>query len=244
MSGSELHKSKASMHNAIETTDVNNMLRKDGISKKGRPEWLRKVYGACGMLAPTVGLISLYDSVRDYAHFSWAHQAISDLFVGKGDPAITAGAIAAGLLTAGVSLGLYENLPKSRFTTAGATLLGIGGVSLAAMAVGQGKFEYLHDPMAVNYFVSSAVGLMTIGTGLLRETYKRALGAATVASGIGTLAVLSNAMGASAKAVPETVAASIIGTWIFCAGARLVLEKEEHKGQNAGLIRVTTKATP
>lgn len=212
------------------------MLRKESDQNSTKREWIRRVSGTCGMLGPTVGMLSVYDSVKDYAHFSWKHQAISDIFSTRAGHILTTGMVAAGLLTTTMAYGLHENHPKNGIAKAGTALLGIGGVSLATMAISQGSLSYLHYPMALGYFTSTSAALMALGTDFLRRQRSKVIGTSTFIAGFGSLGVLATTL-YSGLAFQEVIASSMLGTWVFCAGAALALGKEK------GMLASETKFT-
>jgi hypothetical membrane protein len=193
--------------------------------------------GVSGILAPGVGLSSVYMAATHYGNFSWRHQAISDLFHSNVTNILTPGTIAAGLLMTGLSFGISMEFPKSRALKVSSILLGIAGASLALTGMAQGELHFLHKPAIATYFVATSASLISSGIGLLKKNYAKWVGYAAVASGVAELGILSTRI-YPGIAIKEAAASGLIGLWLTLAGTKLVMNGISDKIDNAGMLRV------
>ncbi|MDE1870636.1 MAG: DUF998 domain-containing protein [Candidatus Micrarchaeota archaeon] len=223
------HKDTIALRNK---THVSDLIRKENKSTdsciEDKSGHVKKFYGMAGMLGPAIGWVSLYVATRNYAGFSWKTQAVSDFFSTRADGVLTAGLFASGILTSASAYGLGKKYSDSNTLRAGAILLGIGGASLAAVSISHGDLSFMHVPAATGYFAATSASLIILGTGFLKDGYKKAIGAVTVSAGLASLAILSTRV-YPGIAIKETLSSVLYGSWVFGAGAGMLFSSTRKK---------------
>jgi hypothetical membrane protein len=225
--------SKSSVSNpALRGQPITGLVRTEPNDRTESTSKIKKIYGMAGMLGPTIGLLSLYAATKDCTNFSWQTQAISDFFSTKADSIMTMGLVASGALTAISANGLYEKYSNSGILRTGAILLGIGGMSLAAVGIAHNNLSFMHVPAATGYFTATPASLITLGAGFLKDKYKKIVGGSTLAVGIVSLAILAENF-YPGLAIKETVSSALFGSWVFGAGTSMLFSRENSNNRSS-----------
>lgn len=189
----------------------------------GASSSLVKWGGVCGILGVVVSLGLVLAATVLEPSFRWDEKALSDLGVSTAAPVFNAAVILGGLLTIPFGLGVRAWLPSRRLADVGATILVIGGVSLALVGVFTLDYPGLHAAVALGYFVLVPVGMLLLAFVFDDVRWRWFTVAIAVAALVSILVLplaLANAVG---FAVPEVIEALFLSVWIALAGVRMVL---------------------
>jgi hypothetical membrane protein len=189
---------------------------------------LVRLFGYFGILAPIVGFLIIYLSIRTAPWFSWTGNALSDL----GVEGFTAVLFNDGLtMTAAVmiafSMGLYELTKEDRVGRIGfrfyfAACLFLLGIGFFPETAGD-----IHTYFSVAFFVVLPLSLLFFALYMFRNGMRN-LG--VLSAVLGAVAALVWAPSWGAKAIPEALSALAAGVWSVVLGAwmtRMEMDEEQ-----------------
>ncbi len=178
--------------------------------------------GLCGILTPILTLTLIFVSVAVSPWFDWHNNALSDMGVSSTAPLFN------GALLIGGALYLVFVIGLLRWWNVSSLLLKIAAFFLLAGAVGLffvGVFTEdagrIHYVVAVTYFIATPVAYVLLGSDLLKRG-DRVPGTLSIAAGLAALLMILF-VPHKRWAVPEILAAVVIGAWTFSFGVKLLL---------------------
>jgi hypothetical membrane protein len=183
---------------------------------------LAQIAGWCGIASPVLSLSLIFQAVAVSPWFDWHRNALSDLGVGASGALFNSATSLGGALTVVLILGLVRTLKLGRLGELGAVFALLGAVGLSLVGVFPEDRGAIHFAVALTYFFATPLGCLLIGLGLL-ETRRPFGGVLTVSAGLAALLLITRTPHAG-NAVPEILAALVMGGWVFAAGMALLTE--------------------
>jgi hypothetical membrane protein len=189
---------------------------------------LIRAAGVCGVAAPVVSFTLLLRAVALSPWFDWHRDALSDLAMREQAALFNVALLGSGCLTLLFALGLRRWLGRGWAATLGCGALFASAIALMALAPVNESYGKIHYWLAVSYYLLAPLGYWPIAWALWRRGERLAAWLTLSAS----LAALAFAILTPHKglAVPEMLAALVLGAWSFALGMRLLASPEEPKG--------------
>jgi hypothetical membrane protein len=185
---------------------------------------LRRLAGICGVAAPLVSSGLIFIAMAMSPWFSWQDYGLSALGVGPTPTPFNAGVLAGGLLYLIFAVG-FARQPRS-VSPAGRIARGLliaSAIGLMLVGIFNDDAGRIHDIVSVVYFTGTAAAYMLLGIDGLRQG-DRESGLLTLIAGCATILVFV-VVPHKKLAVPEILAATIIGTWTLSMGVNLLFGK-------------------
>ena len=192
----------------------------------------QRLAGACGIATPVISLTLTFAAVIVTPWFSWQQNALSDMGVSTTPNPFNFGLVLGGLLNLVFTIGLLRQMDRSWLARLGGLALSIGAIALPLIGLITEDKQPWHRNIAASYFVFTPLAYLFIGTWSFRRGRKTD-GSLTLAAGVVALLVifLRDALTHQAGiAVPEILAALIMGSWTFSMGIRLLFQPGPAKG--------------
>jgi hypothetical membrane protein len=188
----------------------------------------KRLAGICGILTPTITLMLIFIAIKLSPWFSWHDNALSDLGVSATpNPFNAALLIGGGLQLVFVLGGLRSAIGPGRLARVGFWVLLIGAIALPLIGLVTEDYGRTHYYVAATYFVGTPLGYCLLGGSMIRRG-DRVAGILSIAAGIA--AILAIALVPHKRiAVPEILAATIMGAWTFAMSVKLLFEKPHHE---------------
>ena len=188
----------------------------------------KRLAGICGLLTPTTTLTLIFISIKLSPWFSWHDNALSDLGVSATPHLFNAALLIGGALQLVFVLGgLRSSIGPERLARVGFWALLIGAIALPLIGVVTEDYGRTHYYVAATYFLATPLGYCLLGGSMIRRG-DRVAGSLSMAAGIA--AILAIALVPHKRiAVPEILAATIMGAWTFSVGIRLLFENSPHE---------------
>ncbi len=184
---------------------------------------LSRIAGICGLLTPTITLTLIFISIKMSPWFSWHDNALSDMGISPTfnlfNPALLIGG---GLHLIFVFGGLRSTLGTSRLAHAGFWLMVVGAIALPLISIITEDYGRTHYYVAATYFIATPLGYILIG-GAWYRCNDRLSGLLSIAAGVAALLAIT-LVPHKRIAVPEILAATLMGVWTFAVGLKLWLE--------------------
>ena len=191
----------------------------------------QRLAGACGIATPVISLTLTFAAVIVTPWFSWQQNALSDMGVSATPNPFNFGLVLGGLFNLVFTIGILRQMDRSRLARLGSLALLLGAIALPLIGLVTEDKRPWHWNIAASYFFFTPLAYLLIGTWSFRRGQKTA-GSLSVAAGVATLLVifLRDALTHQADiAVPEILAALIMGCWTFSMGMRLLLQPTTDK---------------
>jgi hypothetical membrane protein len=184
---------------------------------------LLRAAGWCGVASPMVSSTLIFVSIAMSPWFSWQNNGLSALGVSGTPNFFNAGIIGGGSLYLVFTLGFARWQPaRSRLeTVARAALIG-GAIGLILVGIFNDDSGRIHDVVAATYYVATPVAYLLSGGDWLRRG-ERVPGILTIAAGLAALLAIA-VVPHRQRAVPEILAATIIGSWTFAMSVKMLVE--------------------
>lgn len=187
-----------------------------------------RLAGWCGILAPIVTFSTTFASIALSPWFSWQDNGLSALGVGPNPTPFNAGLFSGGLLDVVFAIGLLRwRGARSNGAKLAGMLLFAGAGGLALVGVFPDNAGRIHDIVSALYFLATALACGLWGVEWLRQG-DRIGGMLSVAAGAATFLALTVVPHKRvAIAVPEILAATLLSSWSFSLGVKMLLEPEQ-----------------
>ena len=180
-----------------------------------------RLAGALGILTPIVMFGFILVAIGLSPWFSWQKNDLSDLGLNAMPNPFNATLAIGGAFYLVFVIGLLRWLGPSSFQSKlGGALMGLGAVALLLSGILTEYAGRIHHVMAVVYFVATPLAYLCIGAHLLRQGEVVA-GVLSLAAGLAIFCMIF-AVPHDGWAVPEILAALIIGAWTLSFGVKLL----------------------
>ena len=189
---------------------------------------LTRLARICGILTPIVTLTLIFISIKLSPWFSWHDNALSDLGVSATPNPFNAALLIGGALQlVFVIFGLRSMVGPGRLARVGLWAVFIGAIALPMIGIITEDYGRTHYYIAATYFVGTPLGYMLLGGSMIRRG-DRVAGILSIAAGLA--AILAIALVPHKRiAVPEILAATLMGAWTFAMGVKLLVEKPAYE---------------
>ncbi len=189
---------------------------------------LPRLAALCGLLTPVLTLTLIFIAIKLSPWFSWHDNALSDMGVSTPPNPFNAALLIGGALQlVFVIFGLRGSIGPGRLARLGFLAVLIGAIALPIIGIVTEDYGRAHYYVAATYFLATPLGYMLLGS-------------ATIKRGQPVEGILSIAAGAAAIlaitlvphkriAVPEILAAILMGAWTFAMSVKLLFEKRTHE---------------
>ncbi len=191
----------------------------------------QRLAGACGVAAPVTSLTLIFAAVIVSPWFSWQQNALSDMGVSATPNPFNFGLVMGGLFNLVLTAGILRQMDRSWLARLGSLTLSIGAIALPLIGIITENQRPWHWSIAASYFFFTPLAYLFIGTWSFRRGRKTD-GSLTLAAGVAALLIifLRDALTHHDDiAVPEILAALIIGCWTFSMGIRLLFQPAPDK---------------
>jgi len=189
---------------------------------------LKRFAALCGLLTPTITLTLIFISIKLSPWFSWHDNALSDMGVSATPNPFNAALLIGGALQlAFVIVGLRGSIGPGKLARLGWLAVLIGAIALPVIGIVTEDYGRAHYYVAATYFLATPLGYILIGSAAIKR--------GTVVEGVlsiaaGVAAVLAITLVPHKRiAVPEILAATIMGAWTFAMSVKLMFEKRSHE---------------
>jgi hypothetical membrane protein len=184
-----------------------------------------RLAGLFGILAPTITLTLIFVSIALSPWFSWHDNALSDMGVGQTALLFNSALLFGGLMYLVFITGFLRWIGlKSALARIGAGFMLAGGIGLGLVGIFTEAAGRLHYAVAATYFLATPLAYVLLGSEWLRRS-KRVPGFLSIAAGLAAFLMIA-AVPHKRIAVPEILAAVIIGAWTFSIGLKMLIEPE------------------
>lgn len=192
------------------------------------PAPLTRLAGLCGLLTPVLTLTLIFVAIALSPWFSWHDNALSDLGVSATpNPFNAALLIGGGLYLVLVVFGVRGIIGPGRLARTGFGLLLLGAIALPLIGIFTETYGRTHYYVAATYFLATPLGYVLIGRAWLR-CGARLSGVLSIAAGVAALFAIT-LVPHRRIAVPEILAATLMGAWTFSIGVKLWLKESPHE---------------
>ena len=182
-----------------------------------------RVAGLFGILTPIFTLTLIFVSVAVSPWFDWHNNALSDMGVSSTATLFNATLLIGGALYLVFVIGLLRwRGTSSLLMKIAAFFLLAGAVGLILVGIFTEDAGRIHYVVAVTYFIATPLAYVLLGVDILRRG-EQVPGTLSIAAGLAAL-LLIIFVPHKRWAVPEILAAVVIGAWTFSFGVRLLLE--------------------
>ena len=191
----------------------------------------QRLAGACGVVAPVTSLTLIFTAVSVSPWFSWQQNALSDMGVSATPNPFNFGLVLGGLFNLVFTIGILRQMDRSRLARLGSLALLLGAIALPLIGLVTEDKRPWHWNIAASYFFFTPLAYLCIGTWSFRRGRKTG-GSLTLAAGIAALLVIflrNTLVHQGDIAVPEILAALIMGCWTCSMGMRLLFEPATDK---------------
>jgi hypothetical membrane protein len=189
---------------------------------------LLRIGGICGSLAPVVTLTLIFISIRLSSWFSWHDNALSDLGVSATPNPFNAALLIGGALQlVFVIFGLRSMVGPGRLARVGLWAVSIGAIALPMIGIITEDYGRTHYYVAATYFVGTPLSYGLLGSSMIRHG-DRIAGILSISAGIAAIVAIT-LVPHKRIAVPEILAATIMGAWTFAMGVKLLVEKPSYE---------------
>jgi hypothetical membrane protein len=190
---------------------------------------MRKIFAACGILAPLAAFSGIFLALAAFPSFSWEGNALSDLGrLGKPSAAFfNTGLIAGGILSSIFAIGLFSLL-QSTLGKVGSLALFLDSLALAAIGIFPSGSSQLHFAASVAFFALFPIAGVAVGASLGKISAK----ASTLTFLLGALAALPWAIHlafpfGSNVAIPEFLSSLSAGIWEVSASIAILRQSAQ-----------------
>jgi hypothetical membrane protein len=180
-----------------------------------------RLAGICGLLTPIVTLTLIFISIKLSPWFSWHDNALSDLGVSATPNLFNAALLLGGALQLVFVLGgLRLSIGPGRLARVGFWALLIGAIALPLIGIVTEDYGRTHYFVAATYFLATPLGYILSGGAAIKRG-QPVEGILSIAAGVA--AILAIALVPHKRiAVPEILAATIMGAWTFAMSVKLL----------------------
>jgi hypothetical membrane protein len=184
-----------------------------------------RLVGLCGMLAPIVTLTLIFVSIALSPWFDWHNNALSDIGVSSTASFFNATLLLGGAFYLVFAIGFLRwHRVSSLLSKIAAFFMLAGGAGLMLIGLFPEDAGDIHYVVAVTYFLATPLAYVLLGIDLLRRGTPIP-GALSIAAGLAALCLIFF-VPHKHYAVPEILAAVIIGAWTLSFGVKMLIEPE------------------
>jgi hypothetical membrane protein len=189
-----------------------------------------RLAGLFGIITPILTLTLIFVSIALSPWFNWHNNALSDMGVSSTANFFNAALAIGGVLYLMFAIGFLRWLNlSSMLSKMAAVFLLVGGVGLLLIGIFPEDAGRIHYVVAVTYFVATPLAYALLGVVLLKRG-ERTPGVLSIAAGLGALCMIL-LVPHKRWAVPEILAAVLIGAWTLSFGVKLLIEPESRHEQ-------------
>lgn len=189
---------------------------------------LKRLAALCGLLTPVLTLTLIFVAIALSPWFSWHDNALSDLGVSATpNPFNAALLIGGGLHLAFVVFGMRGIIGPGRLARLGLGILLLGAIALPLIGIFTETYGRTHYYVAATYFLATPLGYILLGSAWLKRG-ERVIGTLSIAAGVAALLAIT-LVPHKRIAVPEILAATLMGAWTFSIGVKLWLKESPHE---------------
>jgi hypothetical membrane protein len=204
---------------------------------------LTRIFGLCGILAPVIGISSIFIAMSYLPWFSWSEHYLSDM---GGDPGsdylwstygiasviFNFGLVAAGILGIIFTLGIKQSkMIDSKLGDIGISFFFLGACALIGIGLFTESTGDLHTFFFIAFIILVGIGLGIIGVALIRLKEKK-LGWFTIALlifGLCAVPLFMTPKPVGSNAIAEMIPISSISIFLIVFGFLLFNKKPENK---------------
>ncbi|HZY41337.1 MAG TPA: DUF998 domain-containing protein [Anaerolineae bacterium] len=178
-----------------------------------------RLAGICGLLTPIITLTLIFVSIRLSPWFSWHDNALSDMGVSTTPNVLNAALlIGGGLQLVFVLGGLRPAIGPGKLARLGFWALLIGALALPLVGIFTEAYGRTHYYIAATYFLATPLGYILLGSATIKRG-QPVEGSLSMAAGIAAILAIT-LVPHKRIAVPEILAATILGAWTFAMGVK------------------------
>jgi hypothetical membrane protein len=207
---------------------------------------LAKIFGLCGILAPIIGLTSIFIAISYLSWFSWTENYLSDIGGNPGSDSLWGtwgvasvifnfGLIAAGVLGVFFAIGIKQSkMIDSKLGDLGILFFFLDACALIGVGLFTESTGDWHTFFSIAFFVLVGVGLALIGIALLKLN-ERKLGWFTIALlifGLCAVPLFMTPKPVGSNAIAEIIPIISVSIFSIVFGFRLFNQKNEKKAQS------------
>jgi len=195
-----------------------------------------RLAGFFGILTPIATLALVFISIGMSPWFDWHSDALSDMGVSS-----TANLFNAALLIGGTSYLVFaigflrRQGTASHLAKIAAFFLLAGAAGLMLIGLFPEDTGRIHYVVAVAYFIATPLAYMLLGTDMLKRG-EQVPGTLSIAAGLAALLMIM-VVPHQGWAVPEILAAVVIGAWTLSFGVKMLIESEKRHEQTQHTIQ-------
>jgi hypothetical membrane protein len=188
-----------------------------------------RLAGLFGVLTTIFTLTLIFVSIALSPWFDWHTDALSDMGVSSTALLVNSTLLIGGALYLVFALGFIRwHDVTSTVAKIAALFMLLGGVGLLLIGVFPEDAGRIHYIVAVTYFMATPLAYLLFGIDLLRRG-EPAPGVLSIAAGLGALSMIFF-VPHQGWAVPEILAATVMGAWTLSFGVKMLSEPEKSHG--------------
>jgi len=182
-----------------------------------------RLAGLLGVLSPIFTLTLIFVSVALSPWFDWHNNALSDMGVSRTPNPFNAALLIGGVMYFVFVLGFLRwQGTRSALNRIAAFFMLAGGVGLLSVGIFAEDAGRIHYVVAAAYFLATPLAYGLFGAALLMRG-ERVPGTLSIAAGLAALLMIV-CVPHKRYAVPEILAAVIIGAWTLSFGVKMLFE--------------------
>jgi hypothetical membrane protein len=185
--------------------------------------------GLFGVLTSIFTLTLIFVSVALSPGFDWHEDALSDMGVSSTALLFNSSLLIGGALYLVFGFGFirWHGVVSAVAKIAGLLML-LGGVGLLLIGVFPENAGRIHYVVAITYFIATPLAYALFGLDLLKRG-EPVPGISSIAAGLGALSMILF-VPHQGWAVPEILAAVVMGAWTLSFGVKMLVEGENSHG--------------
>ena len=188
----------------------------------------KRLAAICGLSTPVLTLTLIFIAIKLSPWFSWHDNALSDMGVSTPpNPFNTALMIGGALQLVFVIFGLRGSIGPGRLARLGLLAVLIGAIALPIIGIVTEDYGRAHYYVAATYFLATPLGYMLLGSATIRRG-QPVEGILSIAAGAAAILAIT-LVPHKRIAVPEILAAILMGAWTFAMSVKLLFEKRTHE---------------
>lgn len=189
---------------------------------------LKRLAAWCGLLTPVLTLTLIFIAIKLSPWFSWHDNALSDMGVSTPPNPFNAALLIGGALQlVFVIFGLRGSIGPGRLARLGWLVVLIGAIALPVIGIVTEDFGRTHYYVAATYFLATPLGYVLLGSATIKRG-QPVEGVLSIAAGVAAILAIT-LVPHKRIAVPEILAATIMGAWTFAMSVKLLFEKRSHE---------------
>jgi hypothetical membrane protein len=188
----------------------------------------KRFAGICGILTPIITLTLIFIAIKLSPWFSWHDSALSDMGVSATPNPFNAALFIGGALQlVFVFGGLRSAIGPGWLPRLGFVAVLIGAIALPIIGVITEDNGRTHYYVAATYFLATPLGYILLGSATVKRG-QPVEGVLSIAAGVAAIVAIV-LVPHKRIAVPEILAATLMGAWTFAMGVKFLFEKPSHE---------------